>query len=139
MTYATQQDLIDRYGEEELVQLTDRSGVGAIDGSMVDRALADADAEINGYLTARYSLPLSAVPAVLVRVAADMARYYLFGDAMIDTVKNRYDNAIKLLKGVSAGQVELGVAVAASPVETAGGVSVSATDRVFSSTALDGY
>lgn len=139
MTYATQQDLVDRFGESELIQLTDRSESGVVDAAVVTRALADADAEINGYLTARYTLPLATVPEVLVRVASDIARYYLFGDAMIETVKDRYENAIKLLKGVSSGLVDLGVAVNQTPISSTGSVKVSAPDRVFDSATLAGY
>ena len=46
MTYATQQDLVDRFGNEELVQLTDRSNLppSEIDATAVTRALAEGNA-----------------------------------------------------------------------------------------------
>src|SRR5690606_6605607 len=45
-----------------LVALTDRAEVatGEIDQDVVDRALADTDAMIDGYIAARYALPLAA-------------------------------------------------------------------------------
>ncbi|MDP3876013.1 MAG: DUF1320 domain-containing protein [Methylobacter sp.] len=106
MPYCTKQNLIDRFGEAELIQRTDRAGTDAIDDEVLNEAISDADAEIDGYLTA-YPLPLTTVPANLERMACDMARYYLFGDGMIEQVKVRYDNAIKYLNLVAKGVVLL--------------------------------
>ena len=41
--YCTEQDLIDRFGEIEVAQLTNRSGVEVIDDSVLGRAQDDAD------------------------------------------------------------------------------------------------
>ncbi|MCE7915417.1 MAG: DUF1320 domain-containing protein [Nitrosomonas sp. PRO4] len=110
MTYATQQNLIDRFGEDELIQLTDRQSLGVIDATVVSRALADADARINGYLAVRYSLPLAApLPTELERLACDIARYALYEDRVTEIVKERYQDAIALLRDVAAGKAELGL------------------------------
>src|SRR5690348_4876229 len=102
MTYAVKQDLVDRFGALEITQLTDRTNVPptTIDDTVVGRALADADGVINGYIGKVYTLPLSAVPAVLVKVAADLARYFLHGEAADkDSVVTRnYNAAIAWLK-----------------------------------------
>ena len=57
MTYALQQDLIDRFGESELIQLTDRTNVPPtdVDDVVVGRALADADGTIDGYIGKKYA------------------------------------------------------------------------------------
>ena len=68
MPYATQADLETRFGSAELAQLTDRISGSVIDAAVVGRALADAEAEIDGYLAARYQLPLASAPAVLGRI-----------------------------------------------------------------------
>ena len=41
----TRQDLIDRFGEDELVLLTDREGRGVINDEVLNRAIEDAEAE----------------------------------------------------------------------------------------------
>jgi hypothetical protein len=81
MAYATQQNLIDRFGERELIELTDRADppTGAIDAAVVTKALADADGAINGYLAVKYQLPISPVPVMFERFGCDIARYYLRG------------------------------------------------------------
>lgn len=139
MTYATQQSLIDRFGQQEILELSDRSNAGAIDAAVVTRALTDADAEINGYLAAKFTLPLATVPETIVRLAADMARYYLYDDRVTDAVKDRYSNAIKFLRGVVSGDISIGVdASSAAPTGT-GGPNTSAPDRIFTQSSLSDY
>lgn len=139
MTYATAQDLIDRFGSTELIELTDRANTGAIDATVLGRALADADAEINGYLASRYTLPLASVPPVLVAKASDMARYYLYDVRVTEAVKARYDDAVKYLQSLAKGLVSLGLDPVNVPVADAGGVQFTANKRVFNDTGLSDY
>lgn len=134
MPYATQQDLIDRFGEEELVQLTDRAEppAGEIDATVIGKALADADDAVNGYLAARYEVPLASPPLILKRTACDIARYYLYEDRVTEAVRKRYEDAVAYLKDAAAGKVALGVdALGEAPVDP-GGPQVDAGDRTFS-------
>lgn len=108
MSYCTQADLIDRFGDTEITQLSDRSGLGALDSAIVAQAIADADAEIDGYLSGRYALPMASVPLVMTRLACDIARYWLFGQDVTDLVKARYDQAISYLGKVASGTITLG-------------------------------
>lgn len=116
MAYATQADLVTRFGEDELIQLTDRAGAGVPDATIVGRALADAEAEMDGYLAARYALPMATVPGVLVRIACDIARYRLWEDRASDEVRRRYEDARRILESIAKGTVSLGLpAVSAAP------------------------
>lgn len=138
MTYATQQHMIDRFGEQELIELTDRATLGAIDAVVLGRALDDADGEINGYLATRHTLPLAPVPLVLTRVACDITRYFLYEDRATEAVRTRYQDAIKFLRGVSDGSITLGVdATNNAPVEP-GGPQFSSGGRVFTRGRADG-
>lgn len=109
MSYVTLQGLIDRFGEAEILQVTDREGAGVVDQSVAQRALDDADAEIDSYLGARYTLPLATVPGVLTGAAADIARYRLYDDVAPETVESRYKQRIAWLRDVAAGRADLGV------------------------------
>lgn len=131
MTYAIQQDLVDRFGDQELLQLTDRTNSGSIDAAVVAKALADADAEIDSYLCVRYALPLASVPEIIARLACDMARYYLYDERATEQVSKRYDNAVKLLKSIASGAASIGVDSANAQPATEGGAQVDANDRVF--------
>lgn len=131
MTYATQQDLEDRFGSQEIVELTNRAGGATIDTDVVSEALDDADATINGYLSTRYSLPLSPVPSNLVRFAADIARYFLHEDRATEGVKARYDAAIAWLKDVATGKAGLGTDASGSAPTPADTVQFPESQKVF--------
>ena len=141
MTYATQQDLVDRFGAEELIQLTDRDNVPAttIDETVVGKALIDADALIDSYVGKQYALPLATTPPILVRYAADIARFYLYGERADKDhpVRSAFDLALAWLKDVSRGLVKLddGTGSEAS-AEGGGQVRFDAPDRVMSRDSL---
>lgn len=110
MAYATAQDMIKRFGEEELIDLTDRDGsLGSIAAPVLDQALADASAEIDGYLGGRYKLPLATVPAVLIRICCDIARYQLYDERANEQLQTRYQDSIKFLRSLGKGELNLGL------------------------------
>lgn len=128
MTYATRTDLEERYGETELAQRESMLPVGA-----VDRALADADAEVDGYVSGGYAVPLSPVPANIVRVAASIARYRLLGDSATEQSRKDYEDAIRFLRDVQAGRVQLMSAAPIAGNTPAATISVTnGRDKVFS-------
>lgn len=128
MGYAATADLIARYGEEELIQLTDRLGDGVLDATVISQALADADALIDGHLAGRYTLPLSPVPAILVGYACDLARERLYKDAAPEIIVKRADDARKFLALAGQGKISLGP----QPEPTADGViQFTAGQKVF--------
>lgn len=131
MSYAVQSDMVNRFGEQELIQLTDRDRTGAIDTVVLDRALADATAEIDGYLAARYQLPLTSTPTVLVRVCADLARYHLHDDHLPEPVQVRYKAAIDLLRQVSTGRVSLGLSETGESPTSNDGAEIASGGRVW--------
>lgn len=116
MSYATRTDLEERYGAAELTQRETMLPAGA-----VARALADADVEIDGYLSARYTVPLSPVPGNVTRIAAAVARYRILGDTATELVRADYKDAVAWLDRVSTGRVLIEGATplaAASPAAT---------------------
>lgn len=141
MTYATQPDMISRFGEREVRILTDRDNQGLIDDTVLAYALAQADAEIDGYLQGRVGLPLADVPVLLVGIACDVARYRLAGTDIRETdpIRMRYKDAIKLLEAIRDGRVQLGLTPAGQPTPDAGGVHVIEGDRVFTPDSLGDY
>lgn len=131
MGYATQADLEARYGAEEILQLADRNRDGVIDAGVIDRALADAEAEINGYLGSRYQLPLADVPQIVNVYACDIARYRLYADLATDEVRRRYEDAVKFLRLAAEGKVKIGPTPAGAEPTQAGGAEVQSGGLVF--------
>jgi phage gp36-like protein len=139
MTYATRDDLQERFGLDELTQLTDRMGAGVPDDTLVARALADADAEIDGYLAVRYLLPVTSVPPMLARVACDIARYRLWDDRASAEVRERYTDARRLLELIAKGTVGLGLSSALPLPLPSQSAATSGSVRAFTRDGTDGY
>lgn len=139
MTYAAKQDLIDRYGEGELTRLTDTTNKppSAIDDTMVEQALDDADGIINGYLkSAGLSVPLVPAPSVLIAKAAILARYFLHRDKSTEKVRTDYEDAISWLKDVANGRVALGDVASAAAAPSVGRPQFTGAGRVFTAQTL---
>ncbi|MGI2227052.1 gp436 family protein [Shewanella frigidimarina] len=110
--YANTDNMLSRFGEQDLMLLTEREGSvpGQINIAVLEQALRDASAEIDGYIVGRYTLPLTTVPAVLERNCCDIARYFLYGDKAPEQVEKRYNAVVKYLALVSKGDISLGLA-----------------------------
>ena len=134
MTYATVADLIDKFGESEMIELTnfdDPDGV-VVDSVQCDRVLQDADSLINSYIQARNKLPLLTVPRSLVLCACDLARFELDRNRTREDVTIRYERWIAWLKDVAKGLVNLGLDTNNQPVgEVPDLVRFRSNDRVF--------
>lgn len=108
--YATLDDMTAQFGEDEVIALTDRSRAAVVDATVANTAIANASAEIDTYLAARYALPLNPAPLVLVRICCDMARYNLCGSMTRETepIVERYKAATRFLQSVASGAVTIG-------------------------------
>lgn len=142
MGYAAQQDLYDRFGQTEIDTLADRNGDGVPDPGVITGVLADADETINSYLQARYTLPLvlldGSAPVLLTRLACDLARYDLYGDAVPAVVQTRRDAATKMLQAISTGTASLGIAQAVEPASS-DAPKIAGGSRKFTDDTLDDY
>lgn len=141
MGYATRQDMIDRFGEAELVQATnlEEENTFQIVDRVLNAALAYADSLIDSYLRAKYVLPLASVPAVLIDTACDLARFRLWVQKPSEAVSERNSQALSFLKSVASGAAALVVAAPAESPAPQGGPVVQAGDRVFTPDTLDDY
>lgn len=138
--YASALDLQDRYPERDLIQLTDPDGA-VLDVARLDRALADASAEIDGYLQGRYQLPLSQVPQHLALLACDIAMYRLqvlrpLGD--IEDARKRYEDALHYLRQVARGEVQLGLSEQGVAAPQGSGPEVISSTRTFTRESMRG-
>ena len=121
MQYATVQDMIDRFGQAELVQLTDPQLL-AVQAPKAQRALDDAQHLADAYVGQVYTLPLAGCskpapvpgdvhaqsqvpPPLLTRLVCDVARYYLYSDlAPEHEVYLRYKAAERELTQIAEGK-----------------------------------
>lgn len=97
--YATRDDMVKRYSLTEVSQL-ERYLTG---GESVDAAIADAGSIIDGWIGAKYAVPLEYPPDNIKIFVCDIARYLLWKSKASEEVRRRYDDAMSYLKGVSKG------------------------------------
>ncbi|SOC41566.1 phage gp36-like protein [Rhizobium subbaraonis] len=140
MPYATLDDLIERAGQDEILQVADRDQDDLADPAVIEAALAHADNTVNGYLAVRYAMPLSAVPPIVVTWAVSIARYHLHREGAPDYVVRDYKDALAALKDAARGLVAIPGADGVAPQQSAAGaVSVTGPEPVFSKDKLGGW
>lgn len=140
MAHATKQDMLDRYDENKLVELTDRADIatGEIVNAVMDKALTDATEQINSYLAGRYRLPLSATPGVLITHACIIAYYKLHRSHYPEEVRKEYEDTLKWLESVARGTVTLDAA-GSQPQSAAADARVEGPERIFSRDSMKVY
>lgn len=122
LRYATVADMLARFSEAELAQLTDPDGA-AVDAARIETKLDDAQATIDGWIGQVYRLPLlgcakpltvpggepeRVAPPQLVRIACDLARFWLRDAVQEDSdVYRRYQAAMAELKAIAEGRALL--------------------------------
>lgn len=137
--YITQADLELRFGVEEVLQLTDPTATGVVNQAVLQQAITDAVALVDGYLRSAYTLPLASVPSELVRVTCDLARYYLYHDRATQRVTELRNEAVQWLRDVSSGKASLGVVSGQVAPTVLSSVRAASAVRVFSPKTLVGF
>ena len=132
--YCTLDDIKEQISEDELIQLSDDENTGTVDTAAIDRAIADADAEINGYCVERYTVPFDPVPDLIRKYCVDISIYNLLSrrQGADEDRLARYKNAIRFLEKVAKGIVSLGVNAPAETSQDTVSVTTSKSDRIFS-------
>ena len=143
MTYATYDDLVTRFGEMKLTQLTDRATPPARcpDKAVIGAALTDATEAIEGYAAGRYRTPLDPVPAPVRRWCADMAFYYLHTAVSApEGVRKAFEDALAGLKDMARGVIIFQAeGVPTANTDASGGVRLDVPSRIFSPDTLKGF
>ena len=140
MAYATLADLKKLIPETAIIQLTDDENAGTVNQARVDEAIFQADAEIDSYCGARYTVPFVTVPGIVRKMSVDIAIYNLYSrkvEEIPETRAERYKNAIRQLEAIATGKITIGEPEAEVP-ET-GGVGITSADRIFTRETLGNF
>jgi phage gp36-like protein len=135
--YCASADLTTRYGDEALLQASDRDGLGVVNTALVTAACADATELMDGYLGERYTLPLTPVTGIVLGWACAIAWYKLqfsprdedrlaYTDALDQLERARLGKLVLQANGIA----DVGIAVEGDAIEISGG------PRVFTSCSL---
>lgn len=113
--YIQAQDLTDVMDEITLRQLSmDNSRATEVNQAVIAKACEYATETVDGYLRARYLLPLNQVPTLVRNICLQLARYWLYsrrpeGKGFPDNVKETYSQALKDLERIASGKLHLGL------------------------------
>lgn len=112
MAYAAVQDLIDRYGQQEMIRLTTPADqeMDGVNGQVAQVALDDASAEIDVYVGKRYRVPMDVAPGIIVAKCCAMARYRLASGEQknpTEQMRTDYADAMAFLRDIAAGKAVL--------------------------------
>ncbi|MBN1830288.1 MAG: DUF1320 domain-containing protein [Deltaproteobacteria bacterium] len=141
MAYCSQANILNRLDEDTLIQLTDDDDLGVVDENIVTQAIADADAEIDGYCGKRYDVPFLTVPAIIEKISVDIAIYNLYArrKGAPEDREKRYQNAVKFLTNVSKGLISLGENDPNGGPSSGHEVSIDCNDPVFSRDDMESF
>jgi phage gp36-like protein len=143
MSYATGDQFVKAFGDREAIELTnlDDAESDGITETVLERALADASAEMDSYLW-RYSLPFASIPQPLIGCCLDIARHRLDRIREREDVRKRYEDWKKWLEQVAKGLVKLGVdesGVTVEQGEDLGEVWSDPGQRLYTNETLAGF
>lgn len=122
--YTNETDLLGEIQLADLIWLTDdKPTTGNVNQTVLNQVIANASGEIDFYLANRYSVPLVPTPPMIESAAIAITCYKLFRRREVPDEKNKYkeqyDNAIKTLQAIKAGDeaIDVNVNQAFSPVQ----------------------
>lgn len=140
--------MVARFGEQELIQLTDLENIppSTLSNERVALAIADAQTFVDSYIGQVYRLPLAGCakpvagggteyvsPPLLARITCDLARYYLYDDlAPENEVYRRYKATIRELEAIAAGDSMLACPWGGSPGALIGADAQSGSAETYS-------
>ena len=138
MSYATETDLVTRFGAQEITANADRDQDGEIDEAVIGKALADADNEINTELGRRFTTPVTPIPEIVVTIACDIARARLFTSEVPEIVRENLKAARAFLKRIGDGELPLDTPAPAAAQASAGEVLTEMAEKRFTRESMKG-
>lgn len=141
MAYATIAAMQQRFGEQELIYLSERDNAPAdvINTAVIEQAITDASDVIDGYLAGRYELPLVTVPNLLEQFCCDIARYKLGTNDTPEHIETRNKEAIKFLTSVAKGELSIGVNALGQDAKVQNTATIQSAGSVFAREKTKGF
>ncbi len=113
MAYSTVDDLKALLPEKTLVKISnDQGGATELDMTNIDKAIAQADRLIDGYVGLQRKVPLSPVPGLILGMSAQFAIYFLYRrrNQVPEIWQKQYKADLAVLIKMGEGKITLGAA-----------------------------
>ena len=139
--YSALDDMIAQFGQRALVDLTDRAAPysGKIDAAILEDALRQASALVDGYLAGRYALPLAHVPTLVATLTQSIAFYRLHIDVASEKAERDHKAAVAVLRDIAKGNVKLPAELNAPAPASESNAEFIGGERVFTEISLKGF
>lgn len=139
MAYATQQNCIDMYGEDDVIVATDRDGDGVIDTAVLSKALDNATTIIDSYVSGLPGYPFDPVPDIFESLCCEIAIYKAASTAhaLTEEMRTRYEDALKYLTLVGQQKIRLSVDDGEGIVEPNSTATITSNEREIDRTSLN--
>jgi len=111
MAYCTLADIKLAINEDKLIELTDTIESDTVDSDKINRAIANADAEIDLWCRSKYTVPFTTIDNAIRKISVDIAIYNLFprSESIPEIHATLYTNAVERLKAIRDGELRLDV------------------------------
>lgn len=149
MAYCSYNDILDIIPETELVNLTvdEPDENSKVDMDRFSTVANYADELINGYLRAKYSLPLLLIPDLIKKIAADIVAYRLYirrPQDMPEHIKENFKEAKSDLANIQKGNITLDTPnehpdTPFKKPDSAFLLNKTPKDKIFNNTFFQGY
>lgn len=141
MAYATVAQLKAVIPSRDLELLTDFEGAAVLSDARLEQALADASAEIDGYIAKAVALPMADPPHLLTVIARDLAMHRLYVNLGHDmeAYKRLRSDAIATLKSIAKGETAIGDDTGAAEMTSPGVVMIDGPERQLTRDSLRGF
>jgi phage gp36-like protein len=146
MTYTTQQNFIDAFGETEMISLTNLYDptASSINADALSQNQTKAFALINSKIARCPSVAVlmpfsSPYPDLLVGLELDITRYFLDSISARADVRKRYEDALAQLTEIGRCELSLGLDSSNEVVSTSAKPAYTADPAIFSTDTLCDY
>lgn len=106
-----------------------------------NQAAAEAQAEIDPYLTGRYTLPFATTPTLIIAISDEITIYncYKRRGEIPEQIQNIYKANVKMLEKISSGMMDLGIADEPQNLSNEITTNKTASDRTFNDNMWEKY
>lgn len=141
--YATVDQMIERFGDTEMIRLSEPEDRTALTWNVakIEIALSDASVTADSYLRARYALPVANPPKDLVRHICILARYDLAQGSNIspsDEMTEGRKDTIAWFKMVAGNKINIDAPSLSGTTNASHGAKTSDRTQKFSASDLAG-
>lgn len=105
--YANKSTIIKRFGDKDLIELTDKNATGEINLDSLNNAIKDADAIVNSALQKQFETPINPTPHIIEMIANDIAFSRLFTRNRPEIINTMLSEALEKLEQISKGEISI--------------------------------